>query len=321
MICKTCADAAARRAPRDQHCTDPTCPCGHRTDRYRPIDTPGWSTTLHEAGAHAAQQLTAQLLTQWVPACENGRHYDHPGETCDEYEAYCKAVSKAWENTFGAILATHLTPISEVAAALRGPNGPQAEDDPAPTEEAAAFIGTDALLHAHLCAQEKAIAADNWHQLVHGIDPAPPRRLAAVTRALGPAFWEVVRRDPRADIPPYDPITGYRTWAELEADPPQFTGILAHYEQHAADTDAHTARVEAAIARVEAEHGPDDIIRIPRAAADRCRAEFHHPTMQSARCDLPAGHTDLHREQPDPDRAAFRWDDSVAMYPTDTTKD
>lgn len=52
---------------------------------------------------------------------------------------------------------------------------------------------------------------------------------------------------------------------------------------------------------------------------DQCRAEFHHPTMQSARCDLPTGHGELHREQPKPDRSAFRWDESVAMYPTDTT--
>ncbi|CBG73488.1 hypothetical protein SCAB_64851 [Streptomyces scabiei 87.22] len=58
--------------------------------------------------------------------------------------------------------------------------------------------------------------------------PAKPSQASvrATVRALGPWFWEVVRWDPRASIPPYDPITGYRTWAEFEAAPPQFTGIL-----------------------------------------------------------------------------------------------
>lgn len=56
-----------------------------------------------------------------------------------------------------------------------------------------------------------------------------------------------------------------------------------------------------------------------QALGEHCRAEFHHPTMQSARCDLPAGHTELHREQPDPQRAAFRWDEQTAMHPTSDT--
>lgn len=34
MICAPCAQAADTRASRDQHCTDPGCTCGHRTDRY-----------------------------------------------------------------------------------------------------------------------------------------------------------------------------------------------------------------------------------------------------------------------------------------------
>jgi hypothetical protein len=35
LICRICATAADRRAPRDQHCTDPKCTCGHRVQRYR----------------------------------------------------------------------------------------------------------------------------------------------------------------------------------------------------------------------------------------------------------------------------------------------
>lgn len=35
MICPACMKAADARAPRDQHCTDPKCMCGHRVDRYR----------------------------------------------------------------------------------------------------------------------------------------------------------------------------------------------------------------------------------------------------------------------------------------------
>jgi hypothetical protein len=71
---------------------------------------------------------------------------------------------------------------------------------------------------------------------------------------------------------------------------------------------------------VHVEGCPD--VRIWGPAGEQCRAEFHHPTMQSARCDLPAGHAEaMHREQRDPTRAAFRWDNSVATYPTDTTED
>lgn len=55
-------------------------------------------------------------------------------------------------------------------------------------------------------------------------DPAPLRKLAE--QALGEPEPGTVRRDPRADDPNYDGITGYRTWEELEADPPQFTGFL-----------------------------------------------------------------------------------------------
>jgi hypothetical protein len=35
VICPPGARAADTQAPRDQHCTDPKCMCGHRTDRYR----------------------------------------------------------------------------------------------------------------------------------------------------------------------------------------------------------------------------------------------------------------------------------------------
>lgn len=38
MICLLCRTAADQRAPKEQHCTDPKCMCGHRTDRYRPLD-------------------------------------------------------------------------------------------------------------------------------------------------------------------------------------------------------------------------------------------------------------------------------------------
>lgn len=203
------------------------------------------------------------------------------------------------------------------------------------------------------CADPKCMCG---HRVERYADPAPLQHLAA--EAL-----TAVRHDPRADDPAYNPITGYRTWDEVEADPPQFTGILAVFEQQAAETDTHAAAVEAAIARLEAE--PDDrTITFPRiddgqhpyqqvpsvgvrvcacglwpdhhihtgdrtlcscmacrtnTTRERCRAEYHHPTMQSARCDLPAGHADLHREQPDLRRIAFRWDDSAAMYPTSTT--
>lgn len=85
-----------------------------------------------------ARTLTAKKLFSWVPACESGRHVAHPGETCEEYEAYCEAASATWENAFGAILAARLTPMSQVPATLRGPRYPKPQADSAPLREVAA---------------------------------------------------------------------------------------------------------------------------------------------------------------------------------------
>ncbi len=43
MICDDRTKAADRQAPRDQHCDDPGCTCGHRVERYG-------TTTRDEAG-------------------------------------------------------------------------------------------------------------------------------------------------------------------------------------------------------------------------------------------------------------------------------
>lgn len=153
MICPTCCTAADQRAPRDAHCTDPKCPCGHRVERYRPV------------------------------------------------------------------------------------------------------TGFDVLAAQY--ARLEAIA-DQTTEVHH----------RAAVRPIGEPFA----------IPPH---------------------VLGIYQAHADDAQAHTAAVEAAM--------------------EQCRAEFHHPSFPPARCDLPTGHADLHREQPSPDRVAFRWWDAVAMYPTDTT--
>lgn len=152
---------------------------------------------------------------------------------------------------------------ADVPAALRGPNCPRPPDDPEPLRRLAA----DAL------AAQRAPGLDVVNHFYDQLN-----RIAEATTEVRP-----VSRDARAEDPAYDGITGYRTWAEVEADPPQFTGLIS-------------------------------------TATEQCRAEFHHPTMQSARCDLPKDHTEvMHREQPGPTRTAFRWDNSVAMYPTDTT--
>lgn len=60
MICPRCAAAADRRAPADQHCTDPRCMCGHRTDRYRPPAGFGMPAALFD-GMHAAVAEVAGL--------------------------------------------------------------------------------------------------------------------------------------------------------------------------------------------------------------------------------------------------------------------
>lgn len=34
MVCPNCRKAADARAPREAHCADPGCTCGHRTEDY-----------------------------------------------------------------------------------------------------------------------------------------------------------------------------------------------------------------------------------------------------------------------------------------------
>lgn len=57
----------------------------------------------------------------------------------------------------------------------------------------------------------------------------------------------------------------YRTAPAPDDDPPFDLGaVLAIYEQHATNTDAHAAAVETAARRLEGEPGPE-IIQLPRA--------------------------------------------------------
>lgn len=50
MVCPTCASAADRLAPRDQHCTDPGCTCGHRAERYTTSGKPAFHTSTPNGG-------------------------------------------------------------------------------------------------------------------------------------------------------------------------------------------------------------------------------------------------------------------------------
>lgn len=95
--------------------------------------------------------------------------------------------------------------------------------------------------------------------------------------------------------------------------------VTAGLERYAADADAHADAVEAAIARVEAEHRPDDIIRIPHATTEQCRAECHDANGPPGRCDLSAGHAEHHRDQTIP--GVLRWTEDVAIYSHATTED
>lgn len=45
MICTPCAQAADTRAPRNAHCTNAGCTCGHRTDRYGTVTEQNTATT------------------------------------------------------------------------------------------------------------------------------------------------------------------------------------------------------------------------------------------------------------------------------------
>lgn len=66
--------------------------------------------------------LHARKIPILVHACESGRHREHPGLDCaeaDEWIAHDEAVWKQqWARQYMAVL----TPMSEVPAALRGPN-------------------------------------------------------------------------------------------------------------------------------------------------------------------------------------------------------
>lgn len=143
MICDLCCAAADRRAPKTEHCTDPGCTCGHRTDRYRALD-----------GRAAVAAMYADLDRATQPT-----------------EVHPRAITRVISEPF----------------------------------------------------------------------------------SLGP--------------------------------------VLAVLDQQAAEADAHTAAVETAIARVEAEHGPNDVIPIPRT--DTCTATLGGPLgFGTAQCTQSAGHYD-----------------------------
>jgi hypothetical protein len=67
VICPRCARAADQRAPRDQHCADPKCMCGHRVDRYRTTTgldvVAGFYSQLTEINAAALARLAAPYPT------------------------------------------------------------------------------------------------------------------------------------------------------------------------------------------------------------------------------------------------------------------
>ncbi|MGK9463956.1 hypothetical protein ACSLFT_28580 [Streptomyces sp. G6] len=65
-------------------------------------------------------------IAHLVPGCDTGRHVIHPMETCDEYEAYCAAMRKLYTDALTAACRQYVTPMSEVPAALRGPNWKEA---------------------------------------------------------------------------------------------------------------------------------------------------------------------------------------------------
>jgi hypothetical protein len=44
VICPPCRTAADQHAPREQHCDDDKCMCGHRVDKYRPPTGPAVAT-------------------------------------------------------------------------------------------------------------------------------------------------------------------------------------------------------------------------------------------------------------------------------------
>jgi hypothetical protein len=110
----------------------------------------------------------------------------------------------------------------------------------------------------------------------------------------------------------------FETWARI-AMPAAF-GLIPEVPGALRGPDYPSRRHDSAPLRKLAKEARDEGLHFEYdTTAQQCRAEFHHPTMQSARCDLLASHGELHREQADPSRCAFRWDDNVAMYPTDPT--
>lgn len=58
MICTRCATAADAQLPAGQHCTDPGCTCGHRTEDYRPTTGYDVVARFYDRFAAIADQAT-----------------------------------------------------------------------------------------------------------------------------------------------------------------------------------------------------------------------------------------------------------------------
>jgi hypothetical protein len=71
----------------------------------------------------SGEKLTARKLGALVPACENRRHVEHQGITCEQADEQIAHEEAFWK-TFRARAYTSAlrTPMADVPPALRGPN-------------------------------------------------------------------------------------------------------------------------------------------------------------------------------------------------------
>lgn len=129
------------------------CPECEEAKTPEPPTTGGFYGALHkavagtvthspdsEAGEDDPKPLTVRAFGATTRPCESGRHRNHPGSTCEDYDADVAAwEASGWYQEWSrfAALPFGYTVTRDVPPVLRGPNYPQPQADPEPLRKVA----------------------------------------------------------------------------------------------------------------------------------------------------------------------------------------
>lgn len=87
-------------------------------------------------------ELHVRSIAHYGPVCESGRHFMHPMETCEEWEAYAAAARALYERAMAAAFAEadRLLITGNGTGEMQGFRVREPEHEPTPAERALAIL-------------------------------------------------------------------------------------------------------------------------------------------------------------------------------------